>query len=367
VCSATPPNGEAAQETLGAALHTVQDFYSHSNWIELGMTAFDPALGRGMLTPLAAAVATCPASPDTLDPALAETTTGYYLLPNPCSAPAGKCLHGVQFFCAGINKDAPGRTGYPEAYSIAVDATQDYVAQILDDPRIATNGAAIAALMGSQEGGASLAAELILSVRSGVEALDPRRFKVPVDSTITQLVITVEVSAAPATRVRRPSGASISAGEPGVTIVASPTMFRAVVDDPEDGAWQVEIAGSGTFTLAATGISSLALDRFDFVTLGGSVGHEGFVALATTPAKHSSTLALARVVGAPGTALFSIVDEKGKLISSASLVSDPRAGSGERVGTMTIPNKRFRVRVSGVDANGRAYQRVTEELFVPGR
>jgi von Willebrand factor A domain-containing protein 7 len=141
--SQTPPDGEEARDRLGAALHTLQDFYSHSNWIELGMSAVEASLGRELLTPLAAGATTCPSSAEVLDPALADTTTGYFLLPNPCEVPAGKCLHGFQIFCDGINKDAPDRTGYPEAYAMAVAATQDYVAQILDDPLISGNASAL--------------------------------------------------------------------------------------------------------------------------------------------------------------------------------------------------------------------------------
>jgi hypothetical protein len=35
-----------ARKSLGSALHTVQDFYSHSNWVEMGNTAINNVLGR---------------------------------------------------------------------------------------------------------------------------------------------------------------------------------------------------------------------------------------------------------------------------------------------------------------------------------
>ena len=38
-------NAEGARILLGSALHTIQDFYSHSNWVELGNTAPHPHLG----------------------------------------------------------------------------------------------------------------------------------------------------------------------------------------------------------------------------------------------------------------------------------------------------------------------------------
>ena len=36
VLKTSPPNGEKARQQVGRALHTLQDFYSHSNFIELG-------------------------------------------------------------------------------------------------------------------------------------------------------------------------------------------------------------------------------------------------------------------------------------------------------------------------------------------
>ncbi|QDS69568.1 hypothetical protein FKW77_008099 [Venturia effusa] len=38
---------EEAQKALGSALHTLQDFYSHSNWIEMGNTEPHPDFGTG--------------------------------------------------------------------------------------------------------------------------------------------------------------------------------------------------------------------------------------------------------------------------------------------------------------------------------
>lgn len=37
---------DEARKSLGSALHTVQDFYAHSNWVELGNTAPSNLLGR---------------------------------------------------------------------------------------------------------------------------------------------------------------------------------------------------------------------------------------------------------------------------------------------------------------------------------
>lgn len=362
----SPPDGETAQDRLGAALHTIQDFYSHSNWVEMGMTSPELRLGREMLSPLALGVAVCPSSPDTLEGAgLSDTTTGYYYLPNPCEAPPpGKCLHGVEGFCAGINKDAPGRGAYPQAYALAVAATRDFAEQILDDPRIAGNEAAIASLMGaSSAGGDSLADALILALSGGVDAGDPRQFTFPVDSTIEELTVLVTSLDA----LRAPNGAAISAASSGTTIHADASGTRVTISAPQPGLWTLEVGGAGLYEVRVTGKTPLALQRFDFVTYGGSLGHEGLFSIGTTLAKHSTQLAFARLTGAPASIAFSLADEKGKRINSARLSLDPRAGSGELLGNIRIPNKPFRAMITGRDAQGFELQRMGELLYTPGK
>lgn len=42
--------GKEAQKNLGQALHTLQDFYSHTNWVELGFDTIDTRLGREIIS-----------------------------------------------------------------------------------------------------------------------------------------------------------------------------------------------------------------------------------------------------------------------------------------------------------------------------
>src|SRR5262249_29386138 len=153
--TALHPDGAGAREDLGAALHTVQDFYAHSNWVELGNTSIESALGRTTLAPPPVGTSTCPTGPGILGGVgLARATTGYFPFPNPCvlgwfGTPAGRCRHGVNFFCGeGLNKDDPTRPGYASARALAVEATADFVGQVLDAPGVAGNLGATAALMG---------------------------------------------------------------------------------------------------------------------------------------------------------------------------------------------------------------------------
>ncbi|BAZ19412.1 hypothetical protein NIES4073_02820 (plasmid) [Kalymmatonema gypsitolerans NIES-4073] len=145
------PNGANARIALGGALHTIQDFYAHTNWVDLSsLPVIDSRLGRTTFdSPNPKSTPTSPTNdPSTLLPGLTQLTSGYFTVSSPCSAPPGKTRHG-SFICpTGLNKDEPGRVGYNKARRLAVIASQDYINQILDAPGVAGNANAIRILMG---------------------------------------------------------------------------------------------------------------------------------------------------------------------------------------------------------------------------
>jgi hypothetical protein len=126
----------AAQADLGSALHTLQDFYSHSNWVELGNTFPNPDLGRAghTLTRLSADVQTCDGSKLITD----QLTSGYGGEKDRVASP-GKCHHGGLLeapHLSGINKDtelavlSPHHKYHAEAARLAVLATTQYLEDI---------------------------------------------------------------------------------------------------------------------------------------------------------------------------------------------------------------------------------------------
>lgn len=151
--TASSPDGASARKDLGGALHTLQDFYAHSNWVELGNGGIDTRLGRSTYGGLALSVATCPSNPGALGGSgLTNLTSGWFKIPL-CVPPAGKCRHGISLpflpdpCPSGLNKDDSSRTGYPAARSLAVEASKDFLNQILDASGVAGNAKAIKALM----------------------------------------------------------------------------------------------------------------------------------------------------------------------------------------------------------------------------
>lgn len=147
------PDGVGARKDLGGALHTIQDYYAHTNWVELGAVIIDPRLGRTVIPDPSPSTPTSPFDdPGTLLPGLTQLTSGYFNIsifnPVPCDAPSGKTRHGI-FLCPnGLNKDDPSRLGYTQARNLAVIASRDFIEQILNSPGVAGNAKAIRALMG---------------------------------------------------------------------------------------------------------------------------------------------------------------------------------------------------------------------------
>lgn len=151
IISENPPAGSARSD-LGGALHTVQDFYAHSNWVELGNNGINLDLGRVSFTGADNRAVTCPDDAGVLGSAgLRELTSGYFLFSQGlCGVPSGKCRHGVKLLgCpSGLNKDDSSRAGFSKARQLAVLASKDFLDQILSDPRVVNNLRAVKALMG---------------------------------------------------------------------------------------------------------------------------------------------------------------------------------------------------------------------------
>ncbi|KAG1925181.1 von Willebrand factor A domain-containing protein 7 [Pimephales promelas] len=150
--------------TLGAVCHTLQDFYSHSNWVELGSTApFSPLIRRELpLKNLAErSTPTCKScnGQDCRDNILPEIllqkklTSGYFSTFF-SAKPVGKCSHGglldktsYRDPTGGINKDDISSSHgflHQRAAEMAIDATME----LLEDIRLATGNQAFLRLMG---------------------------------------------------------------------------------------------------------------------------------------------------------------------------------------------------------------------------
>uniref|UniRef100_A0A8C2A2H0 von Willebrand factor A domain containing 10, tandem duplicate 2 n=1 Tax=Cyprinus carpio TaxID=7962 RepID=A0A8C2A2H0_CYPCA len=154
----------SARTSLGIVCHTLQDFYSHSNWVELGSNApfstlIKPELPLNNLASRDTKTCKSCVGKDCSDNILPEVlqqkllTSGYFhpIFPD---KPAGKCSHGGFFDrtssrepTGGINKDdISSYHGFLHfrAAEMAINATME----LLEDIRLATGDQAFLRLMG---------------------------------------------------------------------------------------------------------------------------------------------------------------------------------------------------------------------------
>ncbi|XP_016099011.1 von Willebrand factor A domain-containing protein 7 [Sinocyclocheilus grahami] len=154
----------SARSILGAVCHTLQDFYSHSNWVELGSTApfnslIKPELPLNNLASSNTKTCKSCVGEDCSDNILPEVlqqkmlTSGYFHLLIP-DKPAGKCSHGSALDrtsstepTGGINKDDISSDHgflHQQAAEMAIKATME----LLENIRLATGDQDFLRLMG---------------------------------------------------------------------------------------------------------------------------------------------------------------------------------------------------------------------------
>lgn len=146
-----------ARSLVGRALHTLQDFYAHSNWIELGNSnpnkkltspnQFENQPLKSTMTCTDCTRTTCLNCDNTLT--TTELTSGYYggdkINNRKLDKPSHKCSHGGPgdstakgLLGSGINKDSldcalsPHELLHPQAAGVATEATKDFFRQMRD-------------------------------------------------------------------------------------------------------------------------------------------------------------------------------------------------------------------------------------------
>ncbi|KAM9323903.1 von Willebrand factor A domain-containing protein 7 [Gastrophryne carolinensis] len=146
---------EGAREILGQILHALQDFYSHTNWVELGNTDVHPDLATPGKDVSAIARVTDQTCTDCTDVSCQDNiaatiqkrhllTSGYYgVTPE---KPQGKCSHGGPFDDSrqrsaqgGINKDtatplfSPHHFLHEQAALLALKASIKFLSELRED------------------------------------------------------------------------------------------------------------------------------------------------------------------------------------------------------------------------------------------
>lgn len=195
-----------------------------------------------------------------------------------------------------------------------------------------------------------------------------REFTLPVDSNITQIVLSTTFDSKGSVCLVRPSGIPVQPSDSGVVFAEISSGTIITVEAPEPGTWHFVLVGSGNaesgnFSMTAQAISSLKLFTFEFVELANPV-HRAFVRIFGQPVIGSTPTGRAKLIGPIGTAQFRLVSEAGDTLQWVDLAQgSPDAAADEFFGSFSLPRIPFRVAVSGLDENGRAYERLFPTLF----
>jgi hypothetical protein len=189
---------------------------------------------------------------------------------------------------------------------------------------------------------------------------------VPVDGVTSRVAFILSTDGSIADMsVTDPRGAPVAAGA-GV----NPLLFGCVrgleVERPVAGEWKVRVAGAGMYWLVVHAKTTLGLDDAEFVQVAGRPGHEGLFRIPGQPVAGRPATLRARVTREDITdAAFDLVALNGGRLQPLDLSPATSSRTEEEfVGEIaSLPDVPFRVRVSGRDRGGAAYQRVSRAAF----
>ncbi|XP_007554349.1 von Willebrand factor A domain-containing protein 7-like [Poecilia formosa] len=197
-------NYETAREKLGEIMHPLQDFYSHSNWVELGNTLPNSNLIKaetsiGNIADQNRATCRSCVGNDCTNNILEDIiagqilTSGYFgLLPFVSTKPPGKCSHGGSVDqtskiepTGGINKDSFQSSHghlHTQAANLAVAATS----QLLEDIRLAAGDLPFLQMVGISRGSSKALCFVTDTSKSMSDDIE-------VVKTVTSTIINIEV------------------------------------------------------------------------------------------------------------------------------------------------------------------------------
>jgi hypothetical protein len=182
-------------------------------------------------------------------------------------------------------------------------------------------------------------------------------FTVPIDSTVESALFSISVQCLQTADVVRPSGA-LAIGDDVTDLPNFRAQPMVIVRRPEPGAWTVRVAGSGISGVVVQARSGIGISRPEFAAAPKST----FAAIPTAGLQNTLRIRLSGGVFDPRASIVS-----GQLTLLAELPLAPAETAGTYVSRFTPGAEAFRLLVTGNDANGLAFQRMSASLVTPMR
>lgn len=199
----------------------------------------------------------------------------------------------------------------------------------------------------------------------------PITLPIPVDTTISRLLVAVSVGPTGTVLLRRPDGSAVLPSDAGVTITELTGGSVISIDSPVPGAWELDLDGSGEVTAVVDAVSSIELRDFAFVDPNEDI-HGGFFPIPGQPVVAQTAFGQVTLLGPFADAAFELVDQTGNLLAEPSLLQGftledvdlfVEADETRFTGSIDVPAGSFRLEAIGTDTNGFSFRRQMPTLF----
>jgi hypothetical protein len=194
---------------------------------------------------------------------------------------------------------------------------------------------------------------------------------------VKELSFFVGIQYKPSIIFLNPSGKRVSPLMENVKALNTSHMFIGTIQNPEIGEWRLKLSGAGLFSSSLRvpnqpfnverrkEESYIELYKFEFVRLENPI-HPGYFAISGLPLAGTNQKCLATILGTFQTARFRMVSLSGETIGQLELKrGDPNIGQDEFLGRCKVPHQPFRIAVTGLDLNGKPYQRFLTNAIDP--
>jgi hypothetical protein len=182
-------------------------------------------------------------------------------------------------------------------------------------------------------------------------------FNVPIDSTVESVLFSISVQCLQTADVVRPSGA-IAIGDDVTDLPNFRAQHMVIVRRPEPGVWTVRAAGSGISGVVVQARSGIGISQPEFAPAAGTT-------FAAVPSAGVPNTLRIRTSGRTSDLRASLVSGQFMLLADLPL----EVGETERtyVSRFTPGTEPFRLLITGKDADGFAFQRMSAPLVSPMR
>ena len=196
-----------------------------------------------------------------------------------------------------------------------------------------------------------------------------RTIPIPVESGVRELTVFAGAQRKDRAVLVRPDGAVVADGSADARLQTFRHMTLATVRNPVAGTWRLEFDGAGTYSISAHVRPSDSpdapyVDDLDFVEMRGRPAHEGWFPITREPRAGETIECEVEVRGLVTQVQVATVTADGRPLGVLPM-AEQADSPGTWFGRCTVPDRSFRVVVTGRDAWGKSFRRIERGLRMP--